>query len=160
MCLPSGTKRFISHGSEKVNLRDKYKRSDYEYQLLAFLFAPGQSRLRSPAFARCNFPENRRNDTRGWTAAVVAQFRGCEKHPFVRRVQAAWAYAFKRIFIGDRRVAGRVAFHGRARDRSRGYCGESLMSLRGVAMLYERIMVTRRSTGSLATTMRTLHRYS
>lgn len=32
-----------------------------------------------------------------------------------------------------------VAFH----DRSRVHCGESLMSLRGVAMLYERIMATR-----------------
>lgn len=31
--------------------------------------------------------------------------------------------------------------------RSRIHCGESLMSLREVAMLYERIMATRRSTG-------------
>jgi len=74
---------------------------------------------------------------------------GLRKHPFVKRFPAAWACAFKRIFIANRRVRRRAAFHGRECGRSRIHCGESLMSLREVAMLYERIMATRRSTERL-----------
>lgn len=51
-----------------------------------------------------------------------------------------WACAFKRIFIANWRVLNGPLFTAVSAGRSRIHCCESLMSLRGVAMLYERVL--------------------